>query len=195
MSWLLWSLALWSPAMGDPAIGRLNHAGYRHKQHCTAVLVAPNAALTATHCLQGLDPREAHLLLGYDRGTWQEHLRPSAAHDLGRDLTMICLSQDARATPLILSPEPPASGETLIASGYGSPSVHRLRQEACKVTGVRAEETFRLDCRLAPGNSGGPLLRHSDKGDAVVGIASASNQTESLAVVIAAARNRSLCPK
>ena len=70
------------PARGDElslSIGRLNHAGYKRLQHCTATLVAPQVALTALHCLVHGDVLEMHLLLGYDRGSWHEHLRPVAA--------------------------------------------------------------------------------------------------------------------
>ncbi len=191
---LLLLLALFFPlsAFAEAAIGRLNHAGYRQKRHCTAVLIAPDIALTATHCLAGLDPHESHLLLGYDRGSWREHLRPRAAQDLGQDLTALCLTTQAKAAPLPLADQAPQANEPLVVSGYGSPSVHRLNEKVCRAPQV-GSNAFRLDCPLAPGNSGGPVLRRTAEGDAVVGIVSASNKISGLAIWIGAAKAPHLC--
>ncbi len=157
------------------------------------MLVAPHLALTAAHCLTGLDPAESHLLLGYDRGQWSEHLQPVSLVDLGQDLAALCLGEPARTAPLALAREPPAPGETLLAAGYGSPVVHRLHETPCPVGQASAEGGVRLGCPLAPGNSGAPLLRRGSEGDEVVAIAVASNATQSLAIGTSALALERLC--
>ena len=111
------------------SIGRLNYAGFKEQQHCTAFLVAPQVAMTAAHCLDGLEPDQVHLLLGYDRGGWQEHLRADGfwRSPDGKDLAALCLTQPAQAVPLAVTAGEVAPGEELAVLGYGLPSVHLCR--------------------------------------------------------------------
>ncbi len=183
------SLLLAAEALAEPAIGRLNHAGYRQQRHCTAVLVAPDIALTAAHCLEGLEAKESHLLLGYDRGDWLEHLRPSRLVPLGRDLAALCLRKSAKTRPLPLAGTSADQGDSLTAAGYGKPAVHRLQRRDCNVVVADDEGTLRLDCPLPSGSSGGPLLRDGE----VVAIAVASNAAQSLAIGVGPARQEGLC--
>ncbi|MEO1192351.1 MAG: serine protease [Pseudomonadota bacterium] len=176
------------------AVGRLNHAGYRQQRHCTAVLVAPQVALTAEHCLTNLDPRESHLLLGYNYGNWREHLRLRKLVALGEDLAALCLARPATTKPLPISDYSLAPGQPLTAAGYGRPAVHRLQVHHCQVTATGGERLLRVDCPLAPGNSGGPLLDDSDGALNVAAIAVASGGGQSLAVETAELNLDRICP-
>ncbi len=187
------SFLIAASAVAESAIGRLNHAGYRQQRHCTAVLVAPKIALTAAHCLEGLKASESHLLLGYDRGQWREHLRPDRLVPLGRDLAALCLARPAKTQPLPMAKSDVPDDERLTAAGYGRPAVHRLQRHACRVVARDGKGALRLDCPLSPGNSGGPLLSAADGDEAVIAITVASNATQSLAIEIGPARQEGLC--
>jgi len=190
---LLFLFTLAMEATADPAVGRLNHAGYRHLRHCTAVLVAPRVALTAAHCLEGLDVTKSHLLLGYDRGNWLEHLEPEVMRFLGGDLAALCLGKPAQTSPLPLAARPAQLGETLAIAGYGRPRVHAQQERACRVTSLLGERGIWLDCPSPPGNSGGPVLRSVDGRESVVAVAVASNSETTLALVVPPGDLASLC--
>ncbi len=169
-----------------PAIGRFNHAGYADRRHCTAFLVAPRTAVTAAHCLAGVDAGRTHVLLGYDRVAWREHIVPAsgrAAAD-GRDLAVLCLSAPAAADPLPVAVAGPERGEAIRAVGYGQPAVHRLTTRACAVAAPLGEGRFLMDCGVSPGTSGGPVLRRTDEGAEVVGVVSESARASAVFVAL-----------
>ncbi|GAB5468116.1 MAG: hypothetical protein Kilf2KO_11460 [Rhodospirillales bacterium] len=122
------------------------------------------------------------MLLGYDRGTWSEHLRPTAMEPLGRDLAALCLATPAETEPLALGDRSPALGDRLTATGYGRPAIHRQQERSCTVLARDRLGDLRLDCPLSSGTSGGPLLQATPSGKTVVAIAVASNESQSLAI-------------
>jgi len=183
---LLLQAALALPAVADDldlAIGRLNYAGFDDKQHCTATLVAPRTALTARHCLVDGEIPEMHVLLGYDRGEWAEHLRPvtavSAASQV--DIALLCLDERSAAASIAIAERPAVPGETLLVIGYGRPNVHVANRTACRVLYIASEGAMQLDCALTPGASGAPVLRQTDESYEVVGVVSATNDAGSVA--------------
>ena len=155
--------------------------------------MAPRVALTAAHCLEGLKAEESHLLLGYDRGSWQEHLQPRAMRDLGFDLAALCLDQAAAARPLPLAQDPAVAGEPLTIAGYGRPRVHVLQATECRVAGPGDGKTLRLDCPSPHGKSGAPVLRDAAGSPAVVAIAVASSASQTLAVSVPQGPAEALC--
>lgn len=175
------------------AIGRLNHAGYRTRQHCTAFLAGPGLALTAAHCVDGLRPGDLHLLLGYRRGAWDAHLRPTGVRrDAGgADVAALCVGGERPwLRPAVA---PPAVGETLLVLGYGRPRVHALTATSCAVAARGGGGRLRLDCPLPPGASGAPVLRPTGDGHEVVAVVSASGKTTSLAIRRPALADPALC--
>ncbi len=192
---LLFCLLFAGQPLAEDAIGRLNHAGYRQKRHCTAVLVSPGLALTAAHCLKGLVPTESHLLLGYDRGQWREHLQPSHVVDLGRDLMALCFSRPAKTEAMPLAAAPAKSGEILFDLGYGVPAVHVLKETSCPVAARDGKGGLLLDCALDHGDSGGPVLRRDSAADSVVAIAVASNDSHSLAIEVPESLSEAICQR
>jgi hypothetical protein len=165
----------------EPAVGRVNHAGYRHKRHCTAFAIAPRVAVTATHCLARIDPTEMHLLFGYARMDWRAHRSPSTAVDLGGDVAVLCLPEEAPAT-LPVSVRPPAREDPVRILGYGRPSVHLQSDTRCTVLALMDDEIL-LDCPQSRGASGGPVL---DETGAVVAVMSRTSRASSVAGLLPA---------
>lgn len=165
-----------------PAVGRLNHAGYRTRQHCTMFLAGPGLALTAAHCVDGIEPDDLHVLLGYRQGAWDAHLRPTAVRrdEGGRNVAALCLEAAGPWLPAAVSP--PEVGETLLVLGYGRPRVHALTATACPVAAYDGAGRLHLDCPLPPGASGAPVLRRTGDGHEFVAVVSASSRTASLAI-------------
>lgn len=159
----------------DPAIGRLNHAGYRERVHCTVALVGPAEALTAAHCIEGLPLEALHVVLGYDRGAFTEHRRVRSAEAAeGLDIVRLCLDAPSEAEPLDVGGP---LGASLEAVGYPRSQAHRQRRHACERLGAD-QRAVAVDCVLEPGMSGAPLLAEGRVG----GIVSAGDATQSLAI-------------
>ena len=176
------------------AIGRLNYAGYKAARHCTAFLVRAEVAVTAAHCVARLRADDLHLLLGYDKGAWREHLRPaSVARDAeGADLATLCLKAAAAAVAFPWAETAPMPGETLVVWGYGRPRIHALSRRDCPVLS-NAGRQVTLDCAVAPGTSGAPVLRPTETGYEVVAVVSAARGRTAIAVRPAAAIGAGSC--
>ncbi|MCF3934265.1 serine protease [Acuticoccus sp. M5D2P5] len=164
-------------AKADPnlAVGRANHAGYDRQRHCTMFAIAPRVAITASHCLRGLDAAQMQLLFGYDRMGWALHTNPTRAVDLGRDVTALCLAQDAPATLAIGEAD---GAETVDVIGYARRRQHAQTDSACRIVS-RDRDKLLLDCPQDPGTSGGPVLG-ADGG--VIAMMSATARDASFAV-------------
>ncbi len=187
------------PARSAPpaeAIGRLNYAGYKASRHCTAFLVGARVAVTAAHCVARLGASELHLLLGYDKGAWQAHLRASGlARDAeGADIAALCLKAAATAVAFPWAEVAPRAGETLIVWGYGRPRIHALSRRDCPVL-ASAGRQVTLDCAVAPGTSGAPVLRPTATGYEVVAVVSAARGRTAVAVRPAGAIGGEVCGK
>lgn len=185
------------PVHAEPpagAIGRLNYAGYKAARHCTAFLVGARAAVTAAHCVERLRAADLHLLLGYDKGNWREHLRPAeVTRDAeGDDLAELCLEAAAAAVALPWAEAAPRPGETLVVWGYGRPRIHALSRRDCPVL-ASAGRQVTLDCAVAPGTSGAPVLRRTEGGYEVVAVVSAARGRTAIAVRPAAAVEAGAC--
>ena len=178
------------------AIGRFNHAGFSQAQHCTVTLIDERMAVSAQHCLIDGDVTEMHLLLGYDRGEWHEHLRPLSATtpNPSADIAVLCLDSASAARPVDVADRPVAVGEEVIAIGYGMPTVHVANETVCRVTAVYDQGAIELSCPLSPGDSGGPVLRAADGSYEIVGIVSSTSSTGSLAYEFDAESSRGDVP-
>lgn len=173
-----------APAAGtEPAVGRLNHAGYRTRTHCSAALVAPREAVTALHCVEGVEADALHLLLGYDRGAYAEHRRVLAVQASAEaDVARLCLDAASRVAPLPVSAAPPEPGPATVR-GYPRTQAHAQEERDCPIRPIPGTPLAWLGCGLEQGLSGAPV-RAAD--GAVVGVASASAEWEGLAVLLSA---------
>ena len=176
-----------------PSIGRLNYAGYKERRHCTAFLIAPTIAMTAKHCLEGLQPDQVHVLLGYDQGVWREHLRSAGFWHSpdGNDIAAVCLASPAKAPPFAIQAENAEQDDQLTIYGYGLPGVHRLSKRSCRVSTVTRRGGLLLDCPVTSGTSGGPVF--SSDLSSVVAVVSATRRHDSLAISVPALRPEDIC--
>jgi V8-like Glu-specific endopeptidase len=175
-------LPAWADQLSLP-IGRLNHAGYKHLQHCTATLVAPQVAVTALHCIVPNDVPNMHLLVGYNRGSWHDHLQPVTAVSASSpgDIAILCLDRPSTVEPVRIADHPADLGERVLVVGYGKPRVQIANRKACRVSDLDETGEFQLDCPLTSGTSGAPVLRETGTGYEIIGIVSATNSTRSVA--------------
>ena len=174
-------LPAWADQLSLP-IGRLNHASYKHRQHCTATLVAPQVAVTALHCLVPGDVPNMHFLLGYDRGTWHDHLQPVTAVPVSSpgDIAILCLNRLTTVEPVPIAVRRADRGEKVLVVGYGKPRVQVANHTACRILEVDEQGSFQLDCPLTAGASGAPVLRETEGGNEIIGVVSATNSTRSV---------------
>ncbi len=161
-----------TPASGDPAVIALVSAS--GQAFCTASVIGPHTAITAAHCVDGLDARTLSVFIGSsvaDDGVLipVSDARMHPGFDPGgRDVAMLTLREMAPVTPLVLEPA------TLDASfvdttlrlvgfgitGQGQDDAGIKREGTAKIAAVRAEELVvvpgpSLSCL---GDSGGPGL-------------------------------------
>ena len=127
------------------------------------------------------------MLLGYDGGTYSEHLRVRAlqlAPDA--DIARLCLDRSSSVEPLpSFTANSGAETQSIFGAvaliGYPRSQAHRQQGRRCAVT---TEDSIlaRLDCPTEPGMSGAPVLSSG----LLIGIMSASADETSVAVLITA---------
>lgn len=161
------------------ATGRINHAGFRNRSHCTGFVVTGGHVVTAAHCLPGWDGEQVHFLRGYDRGDLAQHVvAPRAAWRTvrGRDIAVLCnAAPDAPALGLGVARVEP--GDPLLVPGYSVPRAHMLQHHRCQAWKVEDGGAIRVACPVPPGTSGAPVLRQVPDGLRVVGVMSASSRS------------------
>jgi V8-like Glu-specific endopeptidase len=173
-----------------PAIGRLDHAGHEDRYHCTATLIARDRAVTAAHCLDTpatVDNTYFRPAFAAIRGSEELRLRSWATASGRRDVAMLCLTTPAQTVPIPRGARGPALGEGLTVVGYAIPAERTQTHEGCTVDALHHDGTFVLNCPLRPGTSGAPVLRHTGTGREIVGVISATSNTQSLASDISGA--------
>ena len=186
------------PAPAEDAVGRLNLAGYRHREMCTATLVAPDIALTAAHCVT--TPADGYLKrigdMTFVAGWDGEHHAGAArikavtvhpkAYDNGRfdiahDIALVTLDQLLEVAPLPVGIGVPPGPMTLM--GYRRSVPHRLTiTPLCY--GDETGPLWRLRCRVEPGQSGGPVFQGEDRARRIVAVIAAVVEEEAIVVPV-----------
>jgi protease YdgD len=162
---------------------------------CSAVLVAPDLAVTAAHCVAGRPAQELRLdfgAAGQARGVralaWPEaHVpgRPAGTYeDLSSDLALLALEAPVTLAPLTVTPWPRPTGDFADIVGFerDGPEGPVLR-EGCMALLERAGVVV-LDCAVVAGLSGAPVILQTRPEDLPVLVAIVSSQGEGRAYVV-----------
>lgn len=158
------------------AVGRINNSAYGR---CSAVLVRPDVAVTAAHCLYNiaakrfLQPASIHILFGFAKGQYGFHTTVAditipktyvpggKAASASHDWAILRLAEQAPAAfpPIALGRPDAAPASSVQAAGFGQERSEVLMATApCAVIGTTDDDLLVTDCRLSHGFSGGPMI-------------------------------------
>lgn len=185
------------------AVGRVNSAGYRKREMCSGVLIAPDHVLTAAHCVSGLDgtgplPSEFTFVAGWMRGTATDSVpvasiwvHPKAyapgGLDIRHDIAVLTLERPSTVAPLPLAAEPEPAPFGIV--GYTTRRPHMLSARF-DCGGSAPAALLQLNCAVMPGNSGGPVVVRTGDGWSVAAIVSAMGRDGALAVPVSRLEGR-----
>lgn len=159
------------------AVGRVNNS---NGGQCSGVLIGPNLAVTAAHCLWNRRTRAwmpvtaMHFVAGWERGAYlgaarviathvapgYDPLRPYGPAMAAVDWALMVLDSDlGRRVGWVAPGRSPSAATALVTVGYGQdrphvPTAHR----GCRVSGAGEGGVILHDCDAVHGDSGAPVL-------------------------------------
>jgi protease YdgD len=160
------------------AVGKLNNGAFGS---CSSVLISHQYALTAAHCLffrytrRFLPAQSLHLVFGFEKGNFREHLRVSAYHvppgydplkpyeTLAHDWALLEIADPKKVItrPLSMAQNvSPTAIMNLMTAGYAKGTPYRMTADRqCHFVGRSEESGLLFDsCASPEGFSGGPVL-------------------------------------
>lgn len=171
--------------------------------HCTGFAIDDRTVLTAAHCLwlerprNWIQPTSLHVLAGYDRGRYGQHLRVveyrvpagyaprTGKPDRAADWAVLVLDQPFRGAPAPLATRGPRLNASFAIAGFASSRRHRLtRHVTCKAQRIGAR-AFQHSCATAKGVSGAPVMGWEGDRRAAYGLHIASSRVAGVAVTSA----------
>ena len=179
--------------LADPAIGRLNHAGFKSRSHCTSFVIQDGPLITAFHCLPNIPKGTVHVLLGYELGRSEQHLQmPTQSYRTipDRDIAALCGYSDPNHG-FSLFQTSLDEGTEVTVRGYGTPRVHALQETTCTVKSTSRKSFVMLDCDLPPGTSGAPVTVANTR--KIIGVVSASSPRGALVSMLDTSMLERLC--
>jgi hypothetical protein len=151
---------------GDPAvIALVDDAGH---VDCTAAVIEAHTAVTAAHCVVGLDPRTLRVWSGGDAYSQVTGARAHPMFDaptFANDIALVSFRDPAQAAPLVLETTAPAVATTIRVVGWGRTSAAvddsgELRAGSATISDVQSTDFTAMPAPSQPcrGDSGGPAL-------------------------------------
>lgn len=158
------------------AVGRINNSAYGR---CSAILVRPDIALTAAHCLYNiasrrfLQPASIHILFGFSKGQYgfhttvaeitigKDYVPGGVAASAPYDWAVLRLSKAAPSGFVPMEIAAPATSplSSVRAAGFGQERSEVLTATGpCRVLTHPAASLLVTDCNLSHGFSGGPMI-------------------------------------
>ena len=186
----------------DSHIARLNHAGFKTRGYCTGFATQEGPVITAAHCLPEIPTDIVHVLLGYETGQLEQHIKtPATSYRImpGHDIAALCdIKGDPNGLRLTDAWRCPNAGYTGGGAGL------RRAERACAAEdsnrpvrwrglSLPLENLMQLDCPLPPGTSGAPVTLTGSGSRDVVGVVSASSTTGSFAYLLSVDMTERLC--
>jgi protease YdgD len=190
--------------LGAPwgSVGQVNVAGYRRRIECTGALIAPDAVITAAHCV--LDPwhhkpfplKDIHFLAGVRGSHWLGHSTAKCLHfmpdyefagqPLSKDVVLITLNDSLdQVAPLQLDRDAPHGPDiVLVAAAYAANRRYVLTaQFGCHLL-TQHRDLWRTDCDARAASSGGPIFIQRKDGLNLAAIVVGAGPSGSVAVPI-----------
>lgn len=163
------------------SIGHINVGGSRTRTRCTGTLIAPNAVLTAAHCVYSNELRtpsnakSIHFVAGVENSKYLAHARAKCIHMpdyvdarktetqsdklFRHDIALVILDHPLNIKPIDVTSASNITAQSVLA--HPSYSVRRRYALAadlnCRLVGTD-QDLLVTNCQTFVGSSGGPLL-------------------------------------
>ena len=161
---------------------------------CSGTLIAPNAVLTAAHCVEGMGDTEGTFTVGGKTySTTKMTIHPDYQSSKDVDLAVMILSENVTGvTPMDINRVTPQVGEVLTLVGFGATGngnsghngdfgvKHEGKTPIDEVTATHVNWNFdnNNESNTAPGDSGGPAFLNQNGKLVIAGVTSGGTRDD-----------------